>query len=66
MSDVIKGTILKGGLVKLETDRVSAPNHMSADRLVKMFTESLGGEITVERKKVHAHIHDHDHLTEGH
>jgi hypothetical protein len=64
--DVIKGTILKGGLVKLETDRVSLPNHMSADRLVKMFNESLGGETAIERKKTHGHVHEHDHLTEGH
>ena len=64
--DVIKGKILANGMVKLETDRVSAPNHMSADRLIKMFQESLGGETTIERKKAHVHTHDHDHLTEGH
>jgi hypothetical protein len=64
--DVIKGTILKGGLVKLETDRVSQPNHMSADRLIKMFHESLGGDTSIERKKTHAHIQENEHLTEGH
>jgi hypothetical protein len=64
--DVIKGTILPNGMVKLETDRVSAPNHMSADRLLKMFHEALGGETAIERKKTHGHVHTHDHLTEGH
>jgi hypothetical protein len=49
--DKIHITVLAGGLVKIETDRVSAPNHTSADRLIRGLEEDLGGETQVEKKK---------------
>jgi hypothetical protein len=64
--DKIKVKILPGGLVKIETDKVSTPAHLSADRLIKGFQELLGGDTTVEKKKeAHTHHHNHEHLTEG-
>lgn len=64
--DKIKGTILPGGIVKIETDKISGPNHLSADRLIKGFEAELGGETTINRKKdAHHHHHEHDHVREG-
>jgi hypothetical protein len=51
MADKIRITILAGGLVKIETDKVSGPNHTSADRLVRGIEQDLGGETQVEKKK---------------
>jgi len=36
--------------VKLETDRISSPNHLSADRLVRGLEEDLGGGTVIRRK----------------
>ena len=44
-------TILPGGLVKVETGRISGPNHLSADRLLRGLDEDLGGTPQVERKR---------------
>ena len=49
--DKIRITVLAGGLVKIETDRVSVPNHTSADRLIRSLEEDLGGATQVEKKK---------------
>jgi hypothetical protein len=49
--DKIRITILAGGLVKIETDRVSAPNHLCADRLIQGLEEDLGGATQVEKKR---------------
>jgi hypothetical protein len=51
MADKIRITILTGGLVKIETDQVSGPNHLSADRLVRGIEEDLGAETQVQKKK---------------
>jgi hypothetical protein len=50
MADKIQIQILPGGLVKLETDRVSSPNHLSADRLVRGLEDDLGGDTETRRK----------------
>ena len=49
--DKIHITVLAGGLVKIETDKVSAPNHTSADRLIRGLEEDLGGATRVEKKR---------------
>jgi len=64
--DKIKGKVLPGGLLKLETDQISAAAHLSADRLIRGLEESLGGKTEVTRKNAHVHTHDHDHIQEGH
>jgi hypothetical protein len=48
--DKMRITILPGGLVKVETDRISTPSHLSADRLLRGLEEHLGGETQIERK----------------
>ena len=49
--DKIHITVLAGGLVKIETDKVSGANHISADRLLRGIESDLGGETQVEKKK---------------
>ncbi len=51
MSDKVKIKILAGGLVKIETDRISAPNHLSAERLIRGLEADLGAQTQVERKR---------------
>jgi len=51
MTDRMRITLLPGGLVKVETDQVTGPNHLSADRLIRGLEHDLGGETQVERKK---------------
>jgi hypothetical protein len=59
MADAIRIQVLSGGLVKLETDRISSPNHLSADRLVRGLEEDLGGETEIRRKAEGTLEHDH-------
>ncbi len=63
MGDTIKIRILPGGLVKVESDHISAPNHLSADRLLRGLEGDLGGSTQTEQKK-HALHTDHKHLSE--
>lgn len=51
MADKIHIRVLPGGLVKIETDKISGPNHLSADRLVRGIEEDLGAETQVQKKK---------------
>ena len=50
--DKMRISILAGGLVKIETNRISAPNHLSADRLIRGLEEDLGGMTRIEHKPV--------------
>ncbi len=63
MADTIRITILPGGLVKVESDHISAPSHLSAGRLLRGLEGDLGGSTQTERKK-HLTLADHDHLSE--
>ncbi len=63
MTDRIRITILPGGLVKVETDKVTGPNHLSADRLIRSLEQDLGGETQVQRKR-HGVLLEHDHHRE--
>ena len=59
MTDRMRITILPGGLVKVETDQVTGPNHLSADRLIRGLEQDLGGDPQVERKKQGV-LHEHE------
>jgi hypothetical protein len=61
--DNIRISILPGGLVKIETDRISAPNHLSADRLIRGVEDELGGTPQIERKRADLVM---DHLAHRH
>lgn len=59
MADEMKITVLPDGSLKIETGRVSAANHMSAEGFIREASRLLGGK--VERKAKHGHTHSHDH-----
>jgi hypothetical protein len=62
--DVIKWEILEDGTLSIETDGISGVNHYSADEFIADVSESLGGKVTVEKKKdAKAHVH---HGTKAH
>ena len=66
MTDRMRITLLPGGLVKVETDRVTGPNHLSADRLIRGHEQDLGGDSQVERKRqgvLLEHRHHREHET---
>lgn len=62
-NDSLDITILEDGTVKIETDKVSNINHISADNLVKFLSELAGGKTTRTRHG-HTHNHSHDHSHE--
>jgi hypothetical protein len=57
MKDNIIITVLEDGTIKSETDRVSQPNHMSAEAFLRDVGRLAGG--TVEKKHKHGHTHHH-------
>ena len=68
MSDTLRMIILEDGTIRTETDRVSAPNHQSAELFLLDITRATGGEATRTRK-AHGHVHQHTHEqahTDGH
>lgn len=64
--DELKIEILADGTIKVESDKVSAANHVTAEGFLKHLAELAGGPTTRTRKgHTHTHHHDHDHETEG-
>ena len=60
--DTMRIDILEDGTVKVTTDKVSDVNHLSADELLKLMDQLLGGEVTKEKSPhAHTHAHQHDH-----
>lgn len=68
MSDILRITILGDGTVRTETDRISGPNHQSAEDFLTQITLLTGGDGMRNRKgAVHVHNHQHEHEgTDGH
>jgi hypothetical protein len=64
--DKIQITILPDGTIKMETDKISGPNHLSAEKFVKAVHELAGGETTATRKVVAMHNQVHDEHTHTH
>lgn len=61
-ADKLKVTILADGALKIETDKISDANHMSADRFMAFLADELGVvPERVRKTKGHAHAHDHEH-----
>lgn len=59
MADEMIITVLPDGSLKIETGKVSAANHMSAEGFIREASRLMGGK--VERKSKHAHHHHHQH-----
>lgn len=63
--DKVQITILEDGTIKMETDKVSAPNHMNAEAFLRDIVRLAGGESS--RKGKHGKIeHSHGHGQEYH
>jgi hypothetical protein len=60
MSDKMRITILPDGSIKVQTDEISAPNHMEAEALLARLEELAGGKTEVEHAG-HEHGHTHTH-----
>ena len=57
MYDQMSITILPDGTIKIETNKISGPNHLSAEKFVKAVNELAGGDTTATRKVVAMHKH---------
>ncbi len=51
--------ILPDGMIKITTDAISAPMHMSAESFLREISRLAGGEVEIETKQGHAHQHVH-------
>lgn len=68
-NDIIKVTVTEEGVVKLETDKISMPNHVLSENLVKEIGRVAGGTTTRKHKhggKLHSHHHGEEHESHGH
>lgn len=63
-TDVLNVEILPDGTLKISTDKISMPNHQSAEAFVKGCQTALGGKTDVKHKhgaKAHTHSHEGEH-----
>jgi len=63
MADQIEIEILPDGTIKTSTDRVSMPNHATAEAFLRDMARLAGGQVKRERKQgvVHTYAHHHGH-----
>lgn len=69
--DTITITVLPDGTIKMETDKVSMPNHSNAEGFLREMSRLAGGETTRKMKvgadlKGSLHKHTHDGHTHSH
>ena len=68
-ADIITVEILDDGSIKIETDRISGPNHVGAESLLREISKAAGGT-TTRRRRVHVGQtiteHEHEHGPETH
>lgn len=65
--DNISFTILETGDIKIETDKVSQPNHINAERFLAECIKLAGGPVKITKKHSHgAHGHSHSHGQDAH
>jgi hypothetical protein len=58
--------ILEDGTIKIVTSKVSAANHLKAEKLLKDVTALSGGEVSKAKRKGVGHSHTHNHNVAGH
>ena len=63
MSDTLRIVILDDGTIRTETDRVSAPNHASAEQFLATVSLLTGGNASRQRKDHIHHVH-HNRATQ--
>lgn len=66
MADQIKITILDDGTIKVETDKISGPNHLNSEQFLREMSKLAGGEVTIKSKrgKLFQQNTQHNHLTQ--
>jgi len=62
-TDRMEVRILDDGTVVIETDKISGPNHIIAEKALDFLAKEMGGETKRERRP-NAHTHEHTHDTE--
>lgn len=55
--DTIKVTILEDGTIRTDNDRISGPNHSSAEQFMRDIAKLAGGKLEIEKKRPSAHHH---------
>jgi len=61
-TDILNIEVLESGLMKIDTNGVSQPNHVSAENFVRECARLMGGPSGVKRKRQgHGHHHEHEH-----
>lgn len=69
-SDEIRVTVLEDGTIKMEADKISMPNHSSAEGFIREVSRLAGGTATRKAKTKHAHgthgTHEHEKDHEHH
>lgn len=61
MADIIEVTILPDGSIKMETSKVSGPNHTSAENFLRDVEAAAGVKAKRSRRaERHAHVHEHE------
>ena len=65
MADSMDIEILPDGSVKVTTSKISGPNHMNAEALLRDMGKELGGKTTRTRRK-EGHTHTHGRQTHRH
>lgn len=67
MPDKIEIEILPDGSLKITTDRISGPNHMNAEALLREVATLAGGTVTSKHKPgLQRHTHTHGGHTHQH
>jgi hypothetical protein len=65
-ADKLNFKILPNGTIVVESDKVSEPNHASADEFLELLATLAGGEVTVkghdDARHSYEHAHDHEHV----
>lgn len=67
MADEMRITVLDDGTIKIDTDKISAPNHVNAEGFIRAIFTMAGGK-SKRTLKVGASLHGalHAHTHDGH
>lgn len=65
MADSFEVEILPDGSVKVTTDKISQPNHSSADGLLSALARLLGGSV-IRKRRGQSHVHTHEGVRHEH
>lgn len=50
MADQVKITILEDGTIKVETGKISGPNHLNAEQFLREMSRLAGGTVEIKRR----------------